>query len=96
MTTEREDRIRQRAHQLWEEQGRPEGRHDEHWSQASSEIGDDAGGDSTDGTGDDGGAGGMPPAPRLQEDPPEGDRDTIESELARRQYDDLENGTRPH
>lgn len=87
MTTEREDRIRQRAHQLWEEQGRPDGRHDEHWSQASSEIGEDGG------TGGEGtGGGDMPPAPRLQEDPPEGDRDTIESELARRQYDELEDG----
>ncbi|MFC3631185.1 DUF2934 domain-containing protein [Paracoccus angustae] len=83
MTTRREDQIRQRAHQLWEEQGRPEGQHEEHWRQASSEIGDD---------GDDGMGGDTPPSPHLQEDPPEGDRGTIESELARRQYDDLENG----
>lgn len=76
MAAERDNKIRQRAHQLWEDEGRPEGRHAEHWDQASSEIGDDD----------------IPPAPRLQEDPPEGDRDTIESELARRQYDDLENG----
>lgn len=76
MAAERDNKIRQRAHQLWEDEGRPEGRHAEHWDQASSEIGDDD----------------TPPAPRLQEDPPEGDRDTIESELARRQYDDLENG----
>lgn len=82
MTTGREDRIRQRAHELWEEQGRPEGRHDEHWRQASSEIGEDGGSD----TGD------TSPAPRPQEDPPEGNRDTAESELARRQYDELENG----
>lgn len=75
MAAERDNKIRQRAHQLWEDEGRPEGRHAEHWDQASSEIGDDD----------------TPPAPRLQEDPPEGDRDTIESELARRQYDDLEN-----
>ena len=78
MDADQEDRIRQRAHQLWEEQGRPEGMHDQHWEQARSEMG---GGGSDD----------TPPSPRLQEDPPEGDRDTIESELARRQYDDLEN-----
>ena len=83
MTTRREDQIRQRAHQLWEDQGRPEGQHEEHWRQASSEIGEDGGSD-TDGE--------TSPAPRLQEDPPEGDRDTVESELARRQYDELENG----
>lgn len=76
MTADRQDRIRQRAHQLWEEQGRSEGMHARHWDQACAEIdGEDA-----------------PPAPRLQQDPPEGDRDTIESELARRQYDDLEGG----
>ena len=91
MTTEREDRIRQRAHQLWEEQGRPEGRHDEHWQQASSEIGEDDG--DSQGGGDNASTGDFAPAHRLQEDPPEGDRDTIESELARRQYDDLEKGT---
>ncbi|MCZ0960921.1 DUF2934 domain-containing protein [Paracoccus benzoatiresistens] len=75
MATDREERIRQRAHQLWEEQGRPEGKHAEHWQQASSEVGEDD-----------------TPAHQLQQDPPEGDRDTIESELARRQYDELENG----
>jgi hypothetical protein len=35
---DREERIRQRAHQLWEADGRPEGRHDHHWSQAEREI----------------------------------------------------------
>ena len=33
-----DDKIRQRAHQLWEEQGRPEGKQDEHWHQASLEA----------------------------------------------------------
>ncbi|MER2536389.1 MAG: DUF2934 domain-containing protein [Rhizobiaceae bacterium] len=37
---DREERIRQRAHQLWEADGRPEGRHDHHWSQAEREIND--------------------------------------------------------
>ena len=33
-----EDRIRQRAHQLWEEEGRPEGRAQDHWSRARQEL----------------------------------------------------------
>jgi hypothetical protein len=33
-----ENRIRLRAHALWEEEGRPDGRADEHWRLASSEI----------------------------------------------------------
>jgi hypothetical protein len=33
-----EDRIRERAHQIWEGEGRPEGRHAEHWEQARREI----------------------------------------------------------
>ncbi len=32
------DRIRQRAHELWEEEGRPEGRDRDHWQQATREI----------------------------------------------------------
>lgn len=32
-----EDRIRQRAYALWEAEGRPEGRHADHWSQACAE-----------------------------------------------------------
>ena len=33
-----ERRIRERAHQIWEEQGRPDGRDQEHWCQAEQEI----------------------------------------------------------
>lgn len=33
-----EGRIRQRAHQIWEREGRPEGRADDHWTLASEEI----------------------------------------------------------
>lgn len=33
-----EDRIRSRAYQIWEEEGRPEGRHDEHWYRARAEL----------------------------------------------------------
>jgi hypothetical protein len=36
--TELEQRIRERAHQIWEDQGRPEGRDQEHWSRAEQEI----------------------------------------------------------
>ena len=38
MTPDREERIRQRAHELWEREGRPHGRHDDHWQQAREEI----------------------------------------------------------
>ena len=34
----REERIRERAHQLWEQEGCPEGRGAEHWERASREI----------------------------------------------------------
>lgn len=33
-----DDRIRQRAHEIWEREGKPEGRHAEHWAQARREI----------------------------------------------------------
>jgi hypothetical protein len=33
-----EDRIRERANAIWEREGRPEGRHAEHWAQAQREI----------------------------------------------------------
>jgi hypothetical protein len=33
-----EQRVRERAHAIWEAEGRPEGRHAEHWQQALSEI----------------------------------------------------------
>ena len=35
---EREQRIQERAHALWEREGRPEGRNEEHWAQACREI----------------------------------------------------------
>jgi hypothetical protein len=34
----REDRIRAKAHELWVEAGRPEGRADEHWMNAARLI----------------------------------------------------------
>lgn len=36
--TEREQRILERAYQLWEEAGRPDGRDNEFWHQAEAEL----------------------------------------------------------
>jgi hypothetical protein len=36
---EREDEIRRKAHELWERDGRPEGRADDHWAEAEALIG---------------------------------------------------------
>lgn len=33
-----EQAIRERAFQIWEAEGRPEGQHERHWKQASQEI----------------------------------------------------------
>ncbi|MDN5001208.1 DUF2934 domain-containing protein [Bradyrhizobium sp. GCM10027634] len=38
MATATEERIRVRAHQLWELAGRPEGRQDEFWREAEREL----------------------------------------------------------
>ena len=38
MTKTVEEEIRIRAHQLWEQAGRPEGREDEFWHQAEKEL----------------------------------------------------------
>ncbi|MBB3447296.1 MULTISPECIES: DUF2934 domain-containing protein [unclassified Rhizobium] len=37
-TQETTNRIRDRANQIWEAEGRPEGRREEHWLQAEHEI----------------------------------------------------------
>ena len=37
------ERISQRAYQIWEAEGRPFGRHDEHWRQAERELGGEPG-----------------------------------------------------
>ena len=34
-----ENRIRQRAYEIWEQEGRPEGRHAENWERARRELG---------------------------------------------------------
>jgi hypothetical protein len=36
--TDRQERIRQRAHAIWEQAGRPDGSHQQHWDQATAEI----------------------------------------------------------
>ncbi len=38
MTENREDRIRRRAYELWQQEGSPEGKPDDHWLQAEHEI----------------------------------------------------------
>ncbi len=38
MTDDREDRIRKRAYELWQQEGSPEGKPDDHWLQAEREI----------------------------------------------------------
>ena len=37
-TTEQEEKIRRRAHELWEQEGRPHARHQEHWLRAEQEL----------------------------------------------------------
>ena len=43
MEQDREQRIREHAHRLWESEGRPEGRHEEHWRQACVAVDRDGG-----------------------------------------------------
>lgn len=38
MSDDRQHRIRQRAHAIWESHGRPHGQDREHWDQATREI----------------------------------------------------------
>ncbi|EYD75978.1 Acyl-CoA dehydrogenase [Rubellimicrobium mesophilum DSM 19309] len=38
MMPELEDLIQKRAHEIWEQEGRPHGRHEEHWRQAAEEV----------------------------------------------------------
>lgn len=33
-----EQEIRKRAHEIWESEGRPEGRHEHHWQRAKDEV----------------------------------------------------------
>ncbi|CAM2149753.1 DUF2934 domain-containing protein [Paraburkholderia tropica] len=38
MNDEREERIRRRAYQLWEDDGSPEGKADEYWGRAEKQV----------------------------------------------------------
>ena len=38
MQGDREERIRERARAIWEEEGRPEGKDREHWERAAAEV----------------------------------------------------------
>jgi hypothetical protein len=38
MADDRQERIRNRAHQIWQEEGQPAGHHERHWHQAAADI----------------------------------------------------------
>lgn len=88
---EKEERIRARAYALWEQQGRPEGRQSENWEQARREIeqedAESLRSTVTDTIGLAVGAEPDQPKPRRakpsQKQPAEGDRGTVNRELAR-------------
>ncbi|WP_181706695.1 DUF2934 domain-containing protein [Chthonobacter rhizosphaerae] len=39
MDEETEERVQKRAYEIWEEEGRPDGRAAEHWDQACRDLG---------------------------------------------------------
>ena len=39
-----DDAIRERAYRIWLDEGRPHGRHDDHWLRAKSELESESGG----------------------------------------------------
>lgn len=45
MNQPRDREIERRAYEIWERNGRPEGREEEHWRQAEQELADERGGD---------------------------------------------------
>ncbi|TPK81133.1 DUF2934 domain-containing protein [Mesorhizobium sp. B2-4-12] len=38
MADDRQERIRNRAHKIWQEEGQPAGQHERHWHQATADI----------------------------------------------------------
>lgn len=45
----KEERIRRRAYEIWEREGRPDGEHERHWQQAEKELeGEEGNGESGD------------------------------------------------
>ncbi len=45
MDQDREERIRARAYEIWEREGRQEGSHEAHWQQAENELREEDGGE---------------------------------------------------
>jgi hypothetical protein len=43
-SVDRQEAIRARAHAIWEHEGQPEGRHEDHWAQAERDHDQSAGG----------------------------------------------------
>jgi hypothetical protein len=42
MAEDRDEKIRRRAHEIWEAEGRPDGKEADHWQRAARELGDGA------------------------------------------------------
>jgi len=42
MEDDRETKLRNLAHAIWEREGRPDGEHDRHWADAERELGEQA------------------------------------------------------
>ena len=40
----RDENIRKRAYEMWEQEGRPDGQHESHWQRAEQELAGGAGG----------------------------------------------------
>lgn len=38
MADDRQERIRNRAHQIWQQEGQPAGQHERHWHQAAADV----------------------------------------------------------
>ena len=38
MNDDREERIKARAHEIWQREGSPEGRENDHWKEAEQEL----------------------------------------------------------
>jgi hypothetical protein len=74
---DREERIRRRAYELWENDGHRHGADEAHWHEATRQIdGEDAGTF----------PGGEPPGPGAK-DPAEGSREVVDSNLSRTERD---------
>ena len=43
-SADRQRRVEQRAYEIWEREGRPHGKHDEHWHRAAEEVERESGG----------------------------------------------------